>query len=214
MSRSPGNEQLAIAAPAGKLQSLLEFPRQSEPVGSVVVCHPHPLHGGTMDNKVAHTLSRAFLNCGFQSLRFNFRGVGQSEGEFDHGEGEVDDVVAVSTWLRRRSPELPLWLAGFSFGAAMAVRAALHLDPAGMVSIAPATSRFADSLPLQPCCPWLIVQGDEDELVPVDETVAWVNTLDPGPELLVFRQTEHFFHGKLVRLREAVGEFVRRTMSG
>ena len=106
---------------------------------------------------------------------------------------------------------MPLWIGGFSFGAAMAIRAAVHCNPAGLVSVAPAVFRFADNLDRQPDCPWLIVQGDQDELVDIEETITWVNELDPGPELEVFTDTEHFFHGKLVLLRNAVEEFVARN---
>jgi alpha/beta superfamily hydrolase len=199
-----------IEGPAGKLEALLECAPDAAPAGCAVVCHPHPLHGGTMQNKVAHTLARSFVGIGFAALRFNFRGVGQSEGRFDDGNGEVDDVLAAVRWMRAEHPDLPLWLSGFSFGAAMAVRAAVASTPDGLVSIAPAVSRFAGNLESQPDCPWLILQGDEDELVDVDETIAWVNELEPGPELEIFAGTEHFFHGKLVELRAAVEEFVRR----
>lgn len=163
-----------------------------------------------MQNKVAHTLARSFAGIGFAALRFNFRGVGRSEGHFDDGNGEVEDVLAAVRWMRAEQPGLPLWIAGFSFGAAMAVRAAVEARPDGLVSIAPAVTRFAGNLESQPACPWLILQGDEDELVDVEETIAWFNELEPGPELKVFSHTEHFFHGKLVELRAAVQEFVRR----
>jgi alpha/beta superfamily hydrolase len=161
-----------------------------------------------MTNKVAHTLARSFTSVGFAALRFNFRGVGKSAGTHDNGVGEIEDVVAAVDWLRAELPALPLWLAGFSFGAAMAVHAALRSQPDGLVSIAPAVSRFIGKLDAQPECPWLIVQGDQDELVDIEETIAWVNELEPGPELEVFADTEHFFHGKLVLLREAVEAFV------
>lgn len=209
MGKLPASEKLIIKGPAGRLEALLETPKDTAPVGSAVVCHPHPLHGGAMNNKVTHTLSRAFGNCNLISLRFNFRGVGQSDGAFDDGRGEVDDVLAAVAWMRDRGRGLPLWLAGFSFGAAMAVRAAVESDPAGLVSIAPATSRFGGAMSKQPRCPWLIIQGDKDELVPVEETIGWVNDLQPGPELEIFPDTEHFFHGRLVRLRDSVEDFIR-----
>lgn len=210
MRKLAKREQCSIDGPAGSLEALLESPRDAAIVGCAVVCHPHPLHGGTMQNKVAHTLARSFVGAGFAALRFNFRGVGESEGGFDNGDGEVEDVRAAVTWMQSEMPELPVWLAGFSFGAAMAVRAAVIDSPAGLVSIAPAVSRFAGNLDSQPDCPWLILQGDQDELVDIEETIAWVNELEPEPELEVFADTEHFFHGKLVRLKEAVGEFVAR----
>jgi alpha/beta superfamily hydrolase len=210
----PRRTHFHIDGPAGRLEALLECAQDTEPAGCAVVCHPHPLHGGTMQNKVAHTLARSFAGIGFAALRFNFRGVGESEGRFDDGNGEVDDVLAALRWMRAELPDLPLWLSGFSFGAAMAVRAAVASKPDGLISIAPAVTRFAGNLLAQPECPWLILQGDQDELVDVEETIAWVNKLEPGPELEIFPDTEHFFHGKLVQLRRAVEDFVRRNEDG
>jgi alpha/beta superfamily hydrolase len=209
MKKLPRQQKLTIDGPAGALEALLETPQDADPLAVAVVCHPHPLHGGTLQNKVAHTLARGFAGLGFAALRFNFRGVGASQGEFANGVGEQDDVIAAVDWLRNEHPKLDLWLAGFSFGAAMAIRAATETRPAGLISVAPAVSRFADDALTQPDCPWLIVQGDQDELVDIDETIAWVNELDPGPRLEVFPDTEHFFHGKLIELRNAVQEFVR-----
>ena len=165
-----------------------------------------------MQNKVARTLARSFVGVGISTLRFNFRGVGKSEGGFDDGDGEVGDVLAAVEWMRQETPELPLWLAGFSFGAAMSIRAAVICHPDGLISIAPAASRIAGNLDRQPDCPWLIVHGDQDELVDVEDTIDWVNELEPGPELEVFAETEHFFHGKLVPLRNAVKEFVQNNL--
>jgi alpha/beta superfamily hydrolase len=176
--------------------------------GAAVVCHPHPQHGGTMHNKVAHTLSRAFVRCGLASLRFNFRGTEGSEGEYDRGEGELEDALTALAWMRERYPHGPLWLGGFSFGAAIGVRAAVATEVDGLVSVAPAIYRFASGLDAQPQCPWLVVQGDEDELVDIEETIEWVNGLEPGPELLVMQGAEHFFHGRLNELRTAVVDFV------
>jgi alpha/beta superfamily hydrolase len=161
-----------------------------------------------MHNKVAHTLARTFARLGFAALRFNFRGTEGSEGDWDEGRGEVDDALAAASYMRNAYPELPLWISGFSFGAAMAIKAAQRESFAGLVSVAPAVSRFqADPSP-QPACPWLIVQGDADELVAPEETIEWVNSLEPGPELVVLPDVEHFFHGRLVDLRELVTAFV------
>lgn len=208
MSTAPVSENLFIDGPVGRLEAMLDTPRDGPMAGSAVVCHPHPQHGGTMHNKVAHTLARAFLRLGFQALRFNFRGTEASEGVYDEGVGELDDALAALEWLRARQANGPVWLAGFSFGAAIAVRAAAATEVDGLVSVAPAVYRFASGMTTQPRCPWLIVQGDEDELVAVEETIEWVNGLEPGPELLVLAGAEHFFHGRLVELREAVMEFV------
>lgn len=213
MPKPPKTEKLFIDGPAGRLEAILERPGEQDSVGSVVVCHPHPQHGGTMHNKVAHTLARAFVRAGFTALRFNFRGTENSEGSYDNGDGEQDDALAVMTWLRQQQPNTPLWMAGFSFGAAIAVRAAATSDIDGLVSVAPAISRFAGGLETQPDCPWLVLQGDEDELVDVDETVEWLDGLLPGPELLILPGAEHFFHGRLVELREAVMAFIQKHMA-
>ena len=127
------------------------------------------------------------------------------------GAGRGGALAAIS-WLRHRHPDLLLWVAGFSFGAAIAVRAAVAVEVDGLVSVAPAIYRFGAGLEGQPRCPWLVVQGDEDELVAVDETIEWVNGLEPGPELLVMPGVEHFFHGNLVALRNSVVEFVTANM--
>lgn len=208
MSKHPVMEKLFLEGPVGQLEAILERPGEGALAGAAVVCHPHPQHGGTLHNKVAHTLARAFLRSGFEVLRFNFRGTEHSEGRYDNGVGELDDALAAIDYMRARHGAYPLWLAGFSFGAAIAVKAAVatHID--GLISVAPAISRFASGMASQPECPWLIVQGDEDELVDVEETVAWVDSLEPGPELLIVSGGEHFFHGRLTDLRDAVIEFV------
>jgi uncharacterized protein len=208
LSKLPETETFFIDGPAGRLQALLEMPRSQDAAGAAVVCHPHPEHGGTLGNKVVHTLARAFVAKGFAVLRFNFRGVGESEGTFDEGRGELADALAAVEEMKERYGGKSLWLAGFSFGAAVAIRAAAEVRADGLVSVAPAVSRVAGEGGLKPDCPWLIIQGDEDELVPVGDTIEWVNSLEPGPELQIFSDTGHFFHGKLVRLRHAVETFI------
>jgi len=208
MAKAPISEAVYLEGPVGQLEAVFETPSDLKLAGTVVVCHPHPQHGGTMHNKVAHTLARAFVRMGFAALRFNFRGTEKSDGRFNNGVGELDDALAAIAWMRAKQPGVPFWLAGFSFGAAIAVRAAVEESVDGLISVAPAVSRFASGLPSQPECPWLIVQGDEDELVGVDETIEWVNSLSPGPELLILSGAEHFFHGRLIDLRKAVTEFV------
>jgi hypothetical protein len=208
MSTPPKAENLFIDGPAGRLEALLESPRDGEAAGSAVVCHPHPEHGGTLQNKVVHTLARAFVTKGLSTLRFNFRGVGQSEGEFDEGQGEVRDALAAVQMMKGRGGDKELWLAGFSFGAAIAIRAAADARANGLVSVAPALSRVLHEPGPQPDCPWLIVQGDQDDLVNVADTILWVNRLKPGPELQIFEETGHFFHGRLVKLRHAVESFI------
>jgi len=213
MSKTPRAERLFLDGPAGRLEAIFELPAEQIPLGCVVVCHPHPQHGGTMHNKVAHTLARAFVRMGFAALRFNFRGTEESEGVYDEGDGELLDALAAIEWICARYSAVPLWVAGFSFGAAIAVKAAVATDVDGLISVAPAISRFASGLDTQPACPWLIVQGDLDELVDVDETVMWVDGLAPGPELLIIPEGEHFFHGKLVELRAAVEAFINQSLA-
>ncbi len=209
-NKPPRSQSVLVAGPVGRLEAIVEIPLDGAAIGAVVVCHPHPQHGGTMHNKVVHTLARTFVRLGFAALRFNFRGTGASGGEFDEGIGELDDALAAIAWMRDEHVDGPLWLCGFSFGAAIAVRAALESPLNGLVTVAPAVGRFANELHGQPNCPWLIVQGDQDELVDIADTIEWINNLDPGPELLVMPGAEHFFHGRLVELREAVTDFVQK----
>ncbi len=211
MPSPPQSERLILDGPAGRLEAILETPTDVPVAGSALVCHPHPQQGGTMQNKVAHTLAKAFVRCGYRALRFNFRGVGDSEGSYDEARGELDDALAAFSYLQQQWPKDPLWISGFSFGAAIAINAATKVQPDGLVSIAPAVYRFANNLDIQPECPWLIVHGDQDELIPVEETLEWVNRMEPGPVLNVFADTGHFFHGKLLELREAVVTFVTDT---
>jgi alpha/beta superfamily hydrolase len=201
-----------IEGPAGRLESILDTPRDGPVEGNAVICHPHPQHGGTMHNKVAHTLARAFVRLGFRTLRFNFRGTEGSDGAYDAGNGELDDALAAVDWMRSSWEQGPVWVAGFSFGAAIAARAAGPARADGLVAVAPAIYRFARDLDTAPPCPFLVIQGDQDELVDVEETIEWFNGLQPGPELLVMAGAEHFFHGRLVELREAVTAFVQANL--
>ncbi len=197
-----------LNGPAGRLESILDMPAVEEIRGCAVICHPHPQHGGAMHNKVAHTLARAFVSREMAALRFNFRGVGKSDGRYDDAIGELQDALAAASWLRQCFDGLPLWFGGFSFGAAIAIRAAAESGASGLVSIAPAVARFASDMSAKPACPWLIVQGDKDQLINVNETIEWVNSLGPGPVLQVFENTEHYFHGRLAQLRSAVESFI------
>jgi len=208
MSKSLQTERLFIDGPFGRLESIIDTSVQRELAGGAVVCHPHPQHGGTMHNKVAQSLARAFVACGFSTLRFNFRGVGASDGQYDNGVGELGDALAALEWMRGHVSHGPLWLAGFSFGAAIAVRAAITSEVSGLVNVAPAIPLLANVLQSQPGCPWLVIQGDKDEFVAVDDTIDWLNGLDEGPELLVVPDATHFFHGKLAVVRKAVQWFV------
>jgi alpha/beta superfamily hydrolase len=202
MGKAPLKESLSLHGPAGKLEALVEQPAELYGNSVAVLCHPHPQHQGTMHNKVVHTLARAMNDLSMPALRFNFRGIGASEGQYGEGIGEIDDVIAVAEYARERWPESELWLAGFSFGAVVSVRAALQLSPARLISIAPAVNMLGRELSTTPRNPWLIVQGEADEVVPAGEVRDWVATLSPRPELVLLPEVDHFFHGKLVLLRE------------
>jgi alpha/beta superfamily hydrolase len=206
-------ERQTIAGPSGALEVLREEPVEGKPPERfAVVCHPHPLYGGTLDNKVVHTLARATLELGIPALRFNFRGVGASAGHFDEGRGEVDDALAVREWGRELWPQAVPWLLGFSFGAVVAIRAAARANPERVVAVAPAVDRFAvdDAVPR---CPWLIVQGDADEVVDPHKVLSWAARLTPAPTVAVLAGASHFFHGRLPELREAVIAFARESAS-
>lgn len=164
-----------------------------------------------MQNKVVHTLARAFLAVGCAAIRFNYRGVGKSEGSYDSGRGEAADAIAIAQWARQRWPNSELLMAGFSFGAMVAISIEHLVAPIALVAVAPPVKRLPLQLK-QPQCPWLVVQGDEDSVVDTDDVVDWFNSLDPGPELEVMVGAEHFFHGRLVELRERVVEFLDRSL--
>lgn len=207
VKRSPKSEPLSIAGPAGPLESLLEVP-DTGVTAVAVVCHPHPQHGGTMHNKVAYSLARSFYHLGAAALRFNFRGVGESAGEYAHGSGEIEDAKAVAAWARERWPEQDLYLAGFSFGSMVALGAAQTLPIKALVTVAPAVQRIPGDF-ARPSCPWLIVQGDQDEIVASPEVVQWSASFDPQPELVIMPGVSHFFDGQLTPLREAVTRFLQ-----
>lgn len=195
-------ESLTISGPAGLIEALLEEPKGLQRDMVAVVCHPHPLYHGTMLNKVVHTLARAMNDLGVPAIRFNYRGVGASDGEYGDGLGEADDALAVIAWARDRYPEARVCLLGFSFGGMVACRAALNTDTAYLVAVAPAVSRLAGILEgRQPDCPWLVVQGDEDEVVSMEDVICWLEKVEPAPDFLVMEQAGHFFHRRLMDLR-------------
>jgi uncharacterized protein len=197
----------SIAGPAGLIECAFDLP-EAPPAGVAVICHPHPQHGGTLDNKVVQTLARVFLQLGMRTVRFNFRGVGASQGEWDGGRGEVDDALAVIS--SQREPALPFMLAGFSFGAYVAAQAATQLrddaKPKRLVLVGPSTQK--QQMPAVPA-DTVVVHGEQDEVVPLAATLDWAR-----PQVLpvtVLPGVGHFFHGQLpllkrVVLRQLLGE--------
>jgi alpha/beta superfamily hydrolase len=211
--KPPHAERLTLPGPAGALEALLETPRIEGREGVAVtafavVCHPHPLYGGTLDNKVVWTLARAFEQLGAPAIRFNFRGVGASAGGYDEGRGETQDALAVIAWGRRRWPGAALWLAGFSFGGVVAAHAAGDARPERVVLVAPGLTKIDITQAAPPACPWLIVQGDADDVVAPEAVRSWAQTLPPAARLVVLPAAGHFFHGRINELREAVLAFM------
>lgn len=191
-----------LSGPAGRLECIADLPEpELMRPATAVLAHPHPQHGGTMRNKVVTIMERALRESGLRTVRFNFRGTGESEGEFDDGDGELADLLAVIEWVRRTRPEDDLWLAGFSFGAWIALRAAQHLPVRMLILIAPPVERYGFSDLLPPNCPWLVVQGDEDDVVSPRAVIDWAEGLDRKPQLVVMEGSGHFFHRRLMDLR-------------
>lgn len=178
----------------------------------VVVCHPHPLHGGTMDNKVVHTLIRTFAELGLSTLRFNFRGVGQTEGEYDKGLGESEDLQLVCQWFRKRHPQRPLWLAGFSFGSYVALKTHQKVKADKLCLVAPPVSMYDFSRLPDVKIPWMVVQGGQDEVVDPGTVADWLESRSLRPHVAWFEEAGHFFHGRLVELKTAVLEASQRVL--
>lgn len=191
----PDTRRFLLDGPTGPLAVAVDEP--AGPVrGVAVLCHPHPLHGGTLDNKVVQTLARAALQRGLRAVRFNFRGVGESAGVWDEGRGEVDDALAVVA--SQRQSGLPLVLGGFSFGGYVAAAAAARLSepPTHLLLVAPATSRF----PVPTVPPdTLVVHGEADDVVPLAATLDWARP--QGLPVVVVPAVGHFFHGQLAVLK-------------
>ena len=216
MTRSPPQaEPLVLAGGAGALEAVLETPADAGPASAcMVICHPHPLHGGTMHNKVVTTLARCAHELGAPTIRFNFRGVGASAGSFDDGRGEAADALTAVEWARQRFPGAALWLAGFSFGGYVALRASTTRGVGlveRLVTVAPALGRNYGSVReiAVPACPWLIVQGDADDVIDGNVVIDWAGQLQPPPQLAVLPGVGHFFHGQLTTLQQLVVPFLR-----
>ncbi|MDZ3995546.1 alpha/beta hydrolase [Pseudomonas sp. Teo4] len=196
---------LFIDGPVGQLEAL--YLDVADARGAVLICHPNPVQGGTMLNKVVSTLQRTARDAGYVTLRFNYRGVGQSAGSHDMGAGEVADAEAAVAWLRAKHPELPLVLMGFSFGGFVAASLAGQLEGQGVAlqhlfMIAPAVMRLRDDFPLAQLCPITVVQPETDEVVDPQLVYDWSDSLSRPHELLKVAECGHFFHGKLTDLKD------------
>ncbi|MDX1625076.1 MAG: alpha/beta fold hydrolase [Wenzhouxiangellaceae bacterium] len=202
-----------LTGPAGRLECLSDVPEpdQARPA-TAVLCHPHPQHGGTMRNKVVTIMERSLRESGLRTVRFNFRGTGDSGGEFADGDGELEDLRTVVEWVRRTRPDDDLWLGGFSFGAWIALRAAQDLPVRMLITIAPPVERYGFAELVAPNCPWLVVQGDEDDVVSPEAVIEWSRSLDREPELVVMEGSGHFFHRRLMDLRGLIRNAVQSRL--
>jgi alpha/beta superfamily hydrolase len=204
---NPRTQRESLAGPAGAIELAIDAPEGEAPRGVALVCHPHPLHGGTLDNKVAATLARAFVALGWRAVRFNFRGVGGSQGTWDEGRGEIDDALAVAQ--AKRDETLPFAVAGFSFGGYVAAHAAARLatPPAALLLVAPATANFA--LPAVPEDTF-VVHGDADDVVPLAATLDWARP--QSLPVLVVPGGGHYFHGQLGLLKTLVMRHLKAVL--
>ena len=200
-------QKISIDGPAGVLEALWDAPAgldAQEHRGTAVIAHPHPLFGGTMDNKVVQTVARAFVQAGWCAVRFNFRGVGSSQGSYDEGRGELDDMLTV---VQSHAPSGPLSLAGFSFGAFVAGAAAVRLlaqrDIEHLVLVGAAASRFnLEQVPVSLRPRTLLVHGEVDDTVPLSAVMDWARP--QNLPVTVFPGCSHFFHGQLPLLRQVI----------
>ena len=203
------SQQVSFDGPVGNIEAILDLPDNIDQHAFISVnCHPHSLHGGTMTNKVVHTVSRAIAGVGIPSLRFNFRGVGKSDGTYDEGLGEREDLQAAIKWLSSEYPNRKIILSGFSFGSFVSAFTANLVIPSMLLSIAPPVKRFDFDGFERPNCEWNIIIGDEDELVEFQAVLDWVNDFELSPQLINMQGASHFFHGRLVELREHVEQLV------
>lgn len=198
-------QQHFIPGPAGRLESVITLPDDS-PRGLAIVAHPHPLYQGSMDNKIVYILARAFIERQYITVKFNFRGVGQSEGDYAEGKGEIEDVLAVTQFMRDHYEDaqtpLPLLLAGFSFGSGVQAHVAQQLQPDWLVLVAPSVENLQSPPVVEHAKNTLVIHGDQDTTVPLQSVIQWATpqtlpiTIVPG--------AEHFFHGKLPILKNII----------
>ena len=194
-----------LPGPAGDLEVAVSWPASTDVKAVVIICHPNPQQGGTMQNKVVTTLARTFHEMNFVTVRFNFRGIGKSQGEFDNKVGETKDLQALIAWVKEAHPQWPLWLAGFSFGSYVATNAAGQTkDVQQLLTVAPPVNLYDWDVLAPVHCPWTVVQGDQDDMVPAEGVRQWVAEQPRSISLIEFANAGHFFHGCLITLRETL----------
>lgn len=214
------NNPINIQGPVGNIEAILELPKNLSiridmdsaiTADSVaIICHPHPQFEGTMHNKVVTTVAKTFVNANIPAIRFNYRGVGKSEGSYDNAVGEIKDCLAVVKYINAKFNNPKIWLAGFSFGAYIALQTAVKINAHKLIMIAPAVHHHPEYSNTLPCSPTLVIQGEEDEIVPPGNVYEWFYStkakLDIGSDfdLIRIKAASHFFHGKLIELRNEI----------
>jgi uncharacterized protein len=205
----PGHHELSIEGPAGRMEVVVSIPENCRTNWVALVAHPHPLQEGTMNNKVVTTTGRSLLNHQVPVIRFNFRGVGASDGLFDHGIGETTDLLFLVNLWQQAYPQAKWILAGFSFGSFVAFSAAQSVRPAFLVLIAPPVHRFDYELGDDVFVPTVIFQGSDDEVVPATEVALFAKRFRPEVAMEWFPETGHFFHSKLIDLKNALDKWIK-----
>lgn len=190
---------------AGDIETVITQSQSlTETTPIVVISHPHPLYGGAMTNKVVHILAKSFSELGAITVRYNFRGVGKSAGEYDHGIGEAEDLQAIVAELRQWQPQAPIWLAGFSFGAYVTTRAQEVIKAEKLLLVAPPVSMYAFDDFAEITIPWIVIQGSQDEVIDASAVKNWVSERPNQPQLIWMEEAGHFFHGRLNDIKEAL----------
>lgn len=208
----PGEHSLYLHGLVGQLEAVLTVPEQGLSGWVAFLGHPHSLQGGTMSNKVVTTLARTFKDMGIPSLRFNFRGVGRSEGIYDAGIGESEDMLSLVHAWKQEQPDAQFIFAGFSFGSYVTYRVAAQYPSCLLISVAPAVHHY-DYKEFSPLpYPWLILQGDKDEVVPSEMVFDFAAQSQPQIPVIRFANTTHFFHGKLIELKTKLTEYLARQV--
>lgn len=200
-----GSASTYIKGLEGDIETLITQPESvSEASPIVVISHPHPLYGGSMTNKVVHILAKSFSELGAITVRFNFRGVGKSEGKYNEGIGEAEDLQAIVAELKQWRPQAPIWLAGFSFGAYVTTRAYAMIQPEKLLLVAPPVSMYAFDELAEIKIPWIVIQGGQDEVIDALAVKSWVSERENKPKLIWMEEAGHFFHGKLNDVKDSI----------
>jgi len=200
--------------PTGKLEALLAVPDTNNTHNAIaIVCHPHPLHEGTMHNKVTYMIAKTLTDLGIPTLRFNFRGVEKSEGNHANAIGERQDLICAVEKMRQMFPDKKLWLSGFSFGAYISISVSCELNAAQLISVAPPVAAPYFNTPTPPECPWILLQGLADEVVNAQNVLDWCNSLESPPEIKTYADVGHYFHRRLPEIKTAILTHVKKHHS-